>query len=78
MAYNQDYQALQDAYDDEIVKANQNVTLTNKPGKTAPRWYAALRNLGKASVMAQTLNYPIEPIIEKAHEAFDYLQRNSQ
>jgi hypothetical protein len=73
MGYSQQYQSLQDAYDDQIEKANRHVTTANKPGKNRPRWFAAIRSLEDVMPIVQTLNYDPQPIVDKAHEAFHYL-----
>lgn len=63
-------------YNDEIIKANRNVTLTNQPGKTSPRWFASLRNLKNAFNIARIAGANTLPIQDKVSDAVEYLNRN--
>ena len=52
---------LKKEYDQEISKANRNVTISNQPGKSSPRWQAAIRNLNSALEIAIVLGWKKKP-----------------
>lgn len=60
----------------EMKKARNQLVLKNQPGKTAPRYWANIRNLGRAAEIAKEIKYDIQPVIDQAHESFHALLDN--
>jgi len=63
-------------YNDEIIKANGHITLTNQPGKTSPRWFASMKNLHEAGKIAKSVGADTTPIVNKLIHAVESLARN--